>query len=211
MSSETTSPLTFDLQQDLLDKLKQIQDTAGARSLSEVIRYAVSVMDVSALDLDQSTHRQISVRLSSDLRKRLVNVSKRKKISIGELLRVALDALPLDLPSFDPNQMIPKKGSTPKTKPKKSVAKKVAAKKAVKKVAAKKAVKKVAAKKAVKKVAAKKAVKKVAAKKAVKKVAAKKAVKKVAAKKAVKKVDAKKAAKKADSKKKLKKKRKKNK
>ena len=68
MSSETTSPLTFDLQQELLDKLKQLQKKVGARSLSEVVRHAVSVFDFSDIDLKPSVHRQISVRLPSELR-----------------------------------------------------------------------------------------------------------------------------------------------
>ncbi|MEO0510437.1 MAG: ribbon-helix-helix protein, CopG family, partial [Verrucomicrobiota bacterium] len=79
MSSGKTSPLTFDLQQDLLEKLKLLQRRTGARSLSEVVRYAVSSLKVSELDLGGRLHQQISVRLSDDLRQRLVRLSKQKK------------------------------------------------------------------------------------------------------------------------------------
>ena len=174
MSSGTTSPLTFDLQQELLDKLKQLQKKVGARSLSEVVRYAVSVFDSSDINLKISPHRQISVRLSSELRQRLTRLSKQKKVSVGELLRAALESLPAELSDFNPQQTMPKKKTTTK-KATKKIAKKAPAKKAVKK----KAVKKAAPKKAVKK----KTVKKAAPKKAVKK----KTVKKAAPKKAVKK------------------------
>ncbi len=188
MSSETSSPLTFDLQQDLLDKLKRLQKKVGARSLSEVVRHAVSVFDSSDLDLKTSSHRQISVRLSSELRQRLVRLSKQKKVSVGELLRAALDSLPAELSDFNLKQTMPKKKTTTK-KAAKKVVKKAPAKKAVKKkVAPKKAAKKTVAKKAAPK---KKAVKKAAPKKAAPK---KKAVKKAAPKKAVKKKTVKKKA-----------------
>lgn len=214
MSSKSTTPLTFDLQQDLLDKLKQLQRRTGANSLSEVVRYAVSRIEVSKLKLTQTSHRQISVRLSAELRQRLVKLSKQKKVSVGELLRVALDSLPDQLPGFNPETIMPKKKTTKKkvAAKKKVVRKAPAKKKAVKKKVAKKPVKKAVKKKVAKKKAVKKAAKKkVAKKKAVKKKAAKKKVakkapkKKVAKKKAVKK----KAAKKKVAKKKVAKKKKK--
>ena len=198
MSSETTSPLTFDLQQDLLNKLKQVQQTVGARSLSEVVRYAVSVFDPSGLDLKPLSHRQISVRLSSELRERLVRLSKQQKVSVGELLRAALDSLPTELSDFNLKQTMPKKKSIPKKKAAKKVAKKAPAKKTVKK-----AVKKAAPKK---KVAAKKAAKKAPTKKVLKKAVKKKAVKKAEPKKAAPKKGVKKAAPKKKAKKKAKKK-----
>ncbi|MDG1302357.1 MAG: CopG family transcriptional regulator, partial [Opitutae bacterium] len=195
MSSETTSPLTFDLQQDLLDKLKHLQEKVGARSLSEIVRYAVSVFDFSDIDLKASVHRQISVRLSSELRQQLTRLSQQKQVSVGELLRAALESLPPELSDFNPKKTMPKKKTTTK-KATKKIAQKAPAKKAVKKkVAPKKATKKTVAKKAApKKKVVKKAIKKVA-KKVVKKAAPKKAVKKAAPKKAVKKAAPKKAVK----------------
>ena len=197
MSSETTSPLTFDLQQELLDKLKQLQKKVGARSLSEIVRYAVSIFDSSDIDLKASVHRQISVRLSSELRQRLTRLSQQKQVSVGELLRAALESLPAELSDFNPKQTMPKKKITTK-KATKKIAKKAPAKKAVnKKVAPKKATKKTVAKKAApKKKAVKKAVKKAAPKKAVKKAAPKKVAKKVAPKKVAKKAAPKKVLKK---------------
>ncbi|MEN8733356.1 MAG: ribbon-helix-helix protein, CopG family, partial [Lentimonas sp.] len=152
MSSETTSPLTFDLQQDLLDKLKKMQRKSGLRSISEVIRYAVSVFDSSSLVKDTSSHRQISVRLSTDLRQRLLKLSKQKKVSVGEILRAALNSLPAKLSDVHPELIMPKKKATTKKVAKKVTKKAPAKKKAVKKKVAKKA----APKKAVKKAAPKK-------------------------------------------------------
>ena len=206
MSSDSTSPLTFDLQQDLYEKLVEVQNRVGANTLSEVIRYAVSLLEERNLKPSPKTSRQVSVRVSQELRIRLERLSRRNKSSLGEILRVALDALPDGLSAFHPETTttttMPKKVT--KKKAVKKAARKAPAKKAVKKKApAKKAVKKKAVKKAVKKKApAKKAVKKKAVKKkAVKKAVKKKAVKKKAAKKAVKKAVKKKAAKKAVKKK----------
>ena len=143
-----------------MDKLTQLQRKSGARSISEVIRYAVSVFDDSSLVKAASSHRQISVRLSTDLRQRLLKLSKQKKISVGEILRAALDSLPAELPDVHPELIMPKKKAT----------KKKAAKKVVQKAPVKKAVKKKVAKKATpKKVVKKAAPKKKAAKKAAKK------------------------------------------
>ena len=122
MSSKTSTPLTFNLQQDLFGKLKDIQRRTRARSISEVVRYAVSCLDASDLKLSKTFHRQISVRLSDELRRRLVKLSKQQKVSVGELLRAALDSLPDQLPSFNPETIMPKKKATKK---------KVAAKKKV--------------------------------------------------------------------------------
>ena len=175
MSNKKSTPLSFDLQQDLFGKLKEIQRQTGARSISEVVRYAVSHLDASELKLSNKSHRQISVRLSDELRQRLVKLSKQQKVSVGELLRAALDSLPDQLPGFNPETIMPKKKATKKkvAAKKKVVRKAPARKKAVKKKAVKKTVKK-AVKKVAKKKVAKKAPKKKAAKKKVTKRKAKK-------------------------------------
>ena len=188
MSNKKSTPLSFDLQQDLFGKLKEIQRQTGARSVSEVIRYAVSHLDASELKLSNTSHRQISVRLSDKLRQRLVKLSKQQKVSVGELLRAVLDSLPDQLPGFNPETIMPKKKATKKKVVRKAPAKKKAVKKKAVKKTVKKAVKKVAKKKVAKKAVKKKAVKK----KAVKKKVAKKAPKKKVAKKAPKKKAAKK-------------------
>lgn len=172
-----SSPLTFDLKADLIAVLDKYQKQLGV-SKSEIIRFAISGFDYAGFAPAVEDHRQISVRLPLTQKTDLVKLAKSKKVSIGELLRAALEKLPT----------VPAKSGIEKAAPKPKVAKK-AAKKVAKK-AAKKAVKKVAAKKvaAKKKPAAKKAVaKKPAAKKAAKKVAKKPAVEKAAAKEPAKK------------------------
>jgi len=81
----------------------------------------------------------VTPRLTTDLRRRLVRMSKQKKVSVGELLRAALESLPTELSDFNLKQTMPKKKTT-KKKVAKKVAKKAPVKKAVKKkVAPKKA------------------------------------------------------------------------
>ncbi|TVP81098.1 MAG: ribbon-helix-helix protein, CopG family, partial [Puniceicoccaceae bacterium] len=134
MSNQATTPLTFDLEQDLLAKLKHLQKQTGARSLSEIVRYAVNQMKVSELSLASMEHRQISVRLSSELRRRLTRASQQKKVSVGELLRAVLASLPDQLPGYEPEAIMPKKKATKKkVAAKKKVVAKAPAKKAVQK------------------------------------------------------------------------------
>ena len=196
MSNKKSTPLSFDLQQDLFGKLKEIQRQTGARSVSEVVRYAVTHLDASELKLSNTSHRQISVRLSDKLRQRLVKLSKQQKVSVGELLRAALESLPDQLPGFNPETIMPKKKATKKKVVRKAPAKKKAVKKKAVKKTVKKAVKKVAKKKVAKKAVKKKAVKKVAKKKVAKKAPKKKVAKKAPKKKAAKKKVAKRKAKK---------------
>jgi hypothetical protein len=182
-----SSPLTFDLKTDLIAVLDKYQKQLGV-SKSEIIRHAISGFNYTGFAPVSESHRQISVRLPVKQKVDLVKLAKSKKVSIGELLRAALESLPA----------APAKSGLAKAAPAPKKAAKKATKKAAKKAAApapqapaKKASKK-SAKKAKKvvsaaKKAAKKAVKKSAAKKpaAPKKAAAKKApAKKAAAKKA---------------------------
>ncbi|MCH8475968.1 MAG: hypothetical protein LAT55_12165 [Opitutales bacterium] len=218
LKKTSSSPLTFNIEDSLLQKLNRLQKEFSLGSKSNLIRSALAKFDSSTYKGgDKTPQKQISVRLEEPLKKKLLSLSKKRKVSLGKILRDVLSDLSGEtLASFTPTPKTTKKTVTAKkTSSKKKTAarktvrksvakkatKKVAAKKAVKKAVAKKAAKKAPAKKATaKKVAAKKATKKVAAKKATKKVA-RKAVKKTAAKKAVKKTAAKKAVKKTAAKK----------
>lgn len=215
MPRDQKVPLTIDLSEDLLEKLHELKMKNNARSVSDVIRYAAEHLDPDSLPKGPAPHRQISVRMPSGLRKRLVRLSKIKQISMGEILRVALLSLPARVPDLNPKTNMANKPTTkrpssktaakkpakkavrrPAPAKKKAPAKKTAAKKTVKKKVAKKApVKKAAKKKVAKKAPAKKtAVKKAAKKKVAKKAPAKKTAVKKAVKKVAKKAPAKKTA-----------------
>jgi Arc/MetJ-type ribon-helix-helix transcriptional regulator len=92
--SPPPSPLTFDLPVTLIDKIEAYREKAGAASASAVIRAAVAGFNLDKFESDAVEHRQISVRLDADMKARLVKAAKKKHVSVGELLRVAIDALP---------------------------------------------------------------------------------------------------------------------
>ncbi|MBC2593570.1 CopG family transcriptional regulator [Ruficoccus amylovorans] len=198
---QKTFPITFDISQGQHRQLQKLKREYGVASLSELVRLAVSRFNFARVPKSAQEHQQISVRLAEADKAVLSTTSKARNISVGELLRTALDELLANPPGKDsiqtqtrtnmPTKKTAKKKAAPKAV-KKAPSKKVARKAVAKKVAAKKVAKKAPAKKVAKKAVKKAAVKKAPAKKVAVKKAAKKAVKKVAAKKA----PAKKAAKK---------------
>jgi predicted HicB family RNase H-like nuclease len=54
---------------------------------------AISQFDFNSYEAKRPPHRQISVRLAPELREKLRRLAQRKNVSIGELLRVALERL----------------------------------------------------------------------------------------------------------------------
>lgn len=91
--SPTPAPLTFDLPLSLIEKIEAIQGKLGEKSISAVVRLAVQKFDVDGYECDTSEHRQISVRLPAGDKAALVKAAKKKRVSVGELLRVAVEAL----------------------------------------------------------------------------------------------------------------------
>ncbi len=96
-SDRESSPLTFDLKEDLLVKLESLQRSHAGTSKSEIIRHAISVYDYSRFEPESQEHRQISVRLPDRQKTSLLKLSRQKAVSVGELLRVALESLPANL------------------------------------------------------------------------------------------------------------------
>lgn len=96
-SASTPAPLTFDLPASLIDKIQSSvrSNGTGPKSVSEVVRLAVTEFDFDGYNPDREPHRQISVRLPGDLRVLLNRTARRKRASLGELVRAALEALPL--------------------------------------------------------------------------------------------------------------------
>jgi len=129
-SAAESSPLTFDLKVELLAKIEKVRSALGFPSTSAAVRAALAQFDFVSYSPQREQHRQISVRLPAARKRELVRISKQKGVSVGELLRVALDSL----------SMRPVTGAaSPKTKPDEPMKKKA---KAPAKKAAKKAKKK---------------------------------------------------------------------
>lgn len=129
-ASRPASPLTFDLPVSLIDKIGAAQSKLGLASTSEVVRLALATFNFERFESSREEHRQISVRLPADMKTLLTRQSRKKKVSVGELLRASLD------------EMSTKPTAKPKVAKGKKKAKTVTKKKTVKKAAPKKAAKK---------------------------------------------------------------------
>ncbi len=94
-SRKASAPLTFDLPVSLIAKISACRRGHGLKTASEVVRFAIRTFDFEDCDPPRDPHRQISVRVSPDQRAMLKRYAKSKDASIGELLRYALESLPL--------------------------------------------------------------------------------------------------------------------
>lgn len=92
-NTNAPSPLTFDLPVSLIGKLEAQQKRLALGSASEVVRLAIGQFDYDGFESTAEDHRQISVRLPADQKAKLTKLAKKKKVSVGELLRVAIDSL----------------------------------------------------------------------------------------------------------------------
>lgn len=101
------APVTFDLSLDLLAKIEVCRKGLEAETTSDVIRAALDQFDFAGCQPEVIPHRQISVRLNAEQRANLKRFSRVKGVSVGELLRMAVESMP-----------------APKAKKKKPVAKK---------------------------------------------------------------------------------------
>jgi Arc/MetJ-type ribon-helix-helix transcriptional regulator len=92
-NNNAPSPLTFDLPLSLIGKLTTQQKKLALKSTSEVVRLAIDEYDYENFATSSEEHRQISVRLPGEMKTKLGKYAKKKKVSVGELLRVAIEAL----------------------------------------------------------------------------------------------------------------------
>ncbi|MCE2862771.1 MAG: hypothetical protein RIR76_1425 [Verrucomicrobiota bacterium] len=91
--SKPSRPLTIDLPTSLIEKIELCRRGSGFASNSEVVRAAISEFDFATCRPEQEQHRQISVRIAPEQRAALQRYSRQKDVSVGELLRMAIDAL----------------------------------------------------------------------------------------------------------------------
>lgn len=93
-SRKASAPLTFDLPESLIARIETCRKGHGYATASEVVRTAISGFDFEACEPNRDPHRQISVRITNDQRATLKRYSRKKNASVGELLRLAIEALP---------------------------------------------------------------------------------------------------------------------
>ena len=93
-SKKTSAPLTFDLPLTLIAQIESIRKGHALATASEVVRLAMEQFDFEKCEPPTVPHRQISVRITGDQRAMLKRYAKKKDTSVGELLRLAIEALP---------------------------------------------------------------------------------------------------------------------
>jgi Arc/MetJ-type ribon-helix-helix transcriptional regulator len=98
-NSTSSAPLTFDLTDALLGHIESCRRGHGFTSASEVVRLALQRFDFAGCRPQRDEHRQISVRVSIDDRAMLRRIARQKGVSVGELMRLALESLPAKPPA----------------------------------------------------------------------------------------------------------------
>lgn len=93
-SRKPSAPLTFDLPESLIERIETLRKGHGLTTASEVVRNAIAGYDFESCKPTRDPHRQISVRITPDQRSMLRRYAKQKDASVGELLRLALEAMP---------------------------------------------------------------------------------------------------------------------
>lgn len=92
-SRKPSAPLTFDLPESLIARIETCRKGRGFTTASEVVRTAIAEYDFDGCEPARDPHRQISVRITADQRTMLKRYARQKDASVGELLRLALEAL----------------------------------------------------------------------------------------------------------------------
>jgi hypothetical protein len=91
-----STPLTFELPSALVDRIHECRGRLGLKSASDVVRRALAGFDYAGFQAPANEQCQISVRLAPDQKKMLFKTARQKKVSAGELLRAALEALAVE-------------------------------------------------------------------------------------------------------------------
>jgi hypothetical protein len=91
---KASAPLTFDLPESLIARIETVRRGHGFKTASEVVRTAISGYDFAGAAPNRDPHRQISVRITPDQRSTLKRYARQKDASVGELLRLAIEAMP---------------------------------------------------------------------------------------------------------------------
>lgn len=93
-SRKASAPLTFDLPESMIARIETCRRGHGFATASEVVRTAIANYDFGGCEPSRDPHRQISVRITGEQRAMLKRYARQKDASVGELLRLALEALP---------------------------------------------------------------------------------------------------------------------
>ena len=123
MTNRTETPseslITVSLPMKLHSDAVAFQQRSGLTNLSKVIRHALESYSDNRPNVEPVVSRQVSFRVPSELRTRITRQAKNARVSVGRIVRMALQALPSNPTTIQNKE--------------KTMAKKKAAKKATKK------------------------------------------------------------------------------
>lgn len=87
-----STPLTFELPRTLVEQIHLCRGRHGLKSVSDVVRRALERFNFATFQAPRREQFQISVRLSPAQKRILFQNARRQRVSVGELLRAALQA-----------------------------------------------------------------------------------------------------------------------
>ena len=94
-SRKVSAPLTFDLPVSLIGKIERVRRQHRLQTASATVRFALENFDAAAFAPEREAHRQISVRISNAQRTDLKRQAKRTSVSVGEIIRAAIEQVSL--------------------------------------------------------------------------------------------------------------------
>jgi len=115
MPDKTPRPFPIMLEVEFLDRLSEPVREGRVKSVSAIIRTALEEYDFGNMVVVHPAQLQISVRLSTRMRKDLRKISRTKHTSVGQLVRSAVEAY---LPKLEAASAA--KGTTPGKRAKKA-------------------------------------------------------------------------------------------
>ena len=91
-AKSANNPFAIQLEVEFLDRLSEPVREGRAKSVSDLIRTALERCDFDNILVMRPAQLMISVRLPLEIRRKLKELSKTKHASIGQLVRVAVEA-----------------------------------------------------------------------------------------------------------------------
>lgn len=113
MPAQTSKPFPIQMEVEFLDRLSEPVREGKAKSVSDIIRAALTRYDFTDVLVMHPAQLQISVRLPIEIRRQLKKTARSKHTSVGHLVRAAVEAY---LPELE---ALPAPDAPPESKPRK--------------------------------------------------------------------------------------------
>jgi len=92
MPAKAPKPFPIQMEVEFLDRLSEPVRDGKAKSVSDIIRHALTRYDFSDVLVMHPAQLQISVRLPVEIRRQLKKTARTKHTSVGHLVRAAVEA-----------------------------------------------------------------------------------------------------------------------